>query len=192
MFDAVILAGGGARRLSGVDKPAVMIGGESLLDRVLAAVAAAGTTVVVGPERPVRRPVLWSLEDPPGGGPVAALAAGLAHTRADCVVVLAADLPWIAPAVPRLIEALTTDASADCAALVCDARRNYLAAAWRRPALVAAISRLGDVRNQSMRRLCETATIIEVPDVDDAGHDCDTWTDINDARSRVASIEELP
>ncbi|NEC15321.1 NTP transferase domain-containing protein, partial [Streptomyces sp. SID8014] len=40
-FDAVVLAGGGARRLGGVDKPGLRVGGRALVDRVLAACAAA-------------------------------------------------------------------------------------------------------------------------------------------------------
>ena len=34
-YDAVVLAGGAARRLGGVDKPGVRVGGRALLDRVL-------------------------------------------------------------------------------------------------------------------------------------------------------------
>ena len=37
-YDAVLLAGGGAARLGGVVKPALQVGGVTLLDRVLAAV----------------------------------------------------------------------------------------------------------------------------------------------------------
>ncbi|MGW4109093.1 NTP transferase domain-containing protein, partial [Streptomyces sp. NPDC004976] len=36
-YDAVVLAGGAARRLGGADKPGVRVGGRALLDRVLAA-----------------------------------------------------------------------------------------------------------------------------------------------------------
>ncbi|MFE1500369.1 NTP transferase domain-containing protein, partial [Streptomyces albidoflavus] len=36
-YDAVVLAGGAARRLGGSDKPAVRVGGRPLLDRVLGA-----------------------------------------------------------------------------------------------------------------------------------------------------------
>ncbi|NGO81562.1 NTP transferase domain-containing protein [Streptomyces sp. YC504] len=76
-YDAVVLAGGAAKRLGGVDKPAVQVGGRALLDRVLTACAAAGTTVVVAPPRPTLRPVVWAREEPAGGGPLAALAAGV-------------------------------------------------------------------------------------------------------------------
>jgi len=48
-FDAVVLAGGSARRLGGRDKPALDVGGRSMLDAVVTACAAADRTVVVGP-----------------------------------------------------------------------------------------------------------------------------------------------
>ncbi|MFJ2828735.1 NTP transferase domain-containing protein [Streptomyces sp. NPDC087263] len=106
-YDAVVLAGGAARRLGGVDKPAVRVGGRALLDRVLAACAGAATTVVVAEPRPTARPVVWARENPPGGGPLAALGAGLRHTTAEYVVVLSADLPFLeAGTVRRLVEAL--------------------------------------------------------------------------------------
>ena len=80
-FDAVVLAGGSGRRLGGVDKAALEVAGATLLDRVLLASAGAGRTVVVGPPRRTVRDVIWTLEDPPAGGPLAGLEAGL---RALC------------------------------------------------------------------------------------------------------------
>ena len=87
--------------MGGVDKPALEVGSSTLLDRVIAAVPGAARVVVVGPERATERPVTWTREDPPGGGPVAALAAGLPHVTAPRVVLLAADLP--------LLDAATVD-----------------------------------------------------------------------------------
>ncbi|MFE9431918.1 NTP transferase domain-containing protein [Streptomyces sp. NPDC006640] len=106
-YDAVVLAGGSARRLGGADKPGVRVGGRALLDRVLAACADAAVTVVVAEPRATARPVRWAREDPPGGGPVAALDAGLRHTTAPYVVVLSADLPFLdEKTVRRLLDAL--------------------------------------------------------------------------------------
>jgi len=102
-YDAVVLAGGGGRRLGGIDKPGIVVGGATLLDRVLAAVAGASAVVVVGPERPVVRPVCWAREDPVGGGPLAALAAGLSHVEASVLVLLAADLPFLDSATVGLL-----------------------------------------------------------------------------------------
>jgi molybdopterin-guanine dinucleotide biosynthesis protein A len=50
-FDAVILAGGRARRLGGVDKPGLTVGGRTLAEAVVSAVAGAEAVIVVGPER---------------------------------------------------------------------------------------------------------------------------------------------
>ncbi|WP_165840672.1 NTP transferase domain-containing protein, partial [Streptomyces scopuliridis] len=59
-YDAIVLAGGAAKRLGGADKPGVRVGGRSLLDRVLAACEGAARTVVVGGRRPTARPVRWA------------------------------------------------------------------------------------------------------------------------------------
>ena len=78
-FDAVVLAGGTARRLGGVSKPDVELAGRRLLDHALAATAGARRVVVVAPASvAVPDGVTRTLEDPPHGGPVAGLAAGLA------------------------------------------------------------------------------------------------------------------
>ncbi|MEU9483264.1 DUF6457 domain-containing protein [Streptomyces decoyicus] len=107
-YDTIVLAGGAARRLGGADKPSLSVGGRPLLDRVLAACPDAAITVVVGPRRPATRDVVHALEDPPGGGPLAALDAGLRHTTAPTVLVLSADLPFLTAAtVQSLLEAAT-------------------------------------------------------------------------------------
>src|SRR5829696_2324717 len=106
---AVVLAGGRARRLGGVDKPALAVGGRSLLDGVLAACEGAAPIVVVGPRRETAVAVRWAREEPPYGGPLAALAAGLrlVPATAEVTAVLAADLPNLGPdAVRRLRAAL--------------------------------------------------------------------------------------
>lgn len=96
-YDVVVLAGGEARRLGGADKPGLVVGGRTLLERVVAAVPGAGRVVVVGPERDLPG-VVFTREDPPGGGPVPALRAGLREVTAPRVVLLAADLPFLTPA----------------------------------------------------------------------------------------------
>jgi molybdopterin-guanine dinucleotide biosynthesis protein A len=143
--------------------------------------------VAVGPVRDTRARVTWCREDPPGAGPVAAIAAGLAQVDADTVVVLAADLPWIAPAVPVLIAHLD---DADVAVLVdTGGRRNYLAAAWRHETLARAITAIGDPAGAGARELFRSVEVIEVPDPSGWGNDCDTWADVDEARRRVQREE---
>ncbi|MDT5040276.1 MAG: hypothetical protein QOE51_1261 [Actinoplanes sp.] len=181
MFDAIVLAGGTARRLGGVDKPQLRVAGRSLLDRAVQAVRAAERIVVVGPEQPVAGPVTFCREEPPGGGPVAAIAAGLAATAADVVVVLAADLPWVAPAVPVLLAAVP----ASGVALLVDGsgRPNHLAAAWRRADLNRALARVGNPSGAAMRALVADVVQVRVPDAGGWGRDCDTWDDVAEARA---------
>jgi molybdopterin-guanine dinucleotide biosynthesis protein A len=94
-YDGVVLAGGAARRLGGVSKPAITVGGRALLDISLDALAGAATTIAVGAPMSTSRPVTWTREDPIGGGPVAALAAALPIVTAPHIVLLAADLPFV-------------------------------------------------------------------------------------------------
>jgi molybdopterin-guanine dinucleotide biosynthesis protein A len=181
VFDAIVLAGGTARRLGGVDKPQLRVAGRSLLDRAVAAVADAEQIVVVGPVQPVDRDVTFCREDPPGGGPVAAIAAGLPATSADLVVVLAADLPWIAPAIPVLVGAVP--ASGPAVLVDASGRPNHLAAAWRRSQLSAALDRLGPPGGTAMRALVADLAPEYIWDGGGWGRDCDTWDDVAEARA---------
>jgi molybdopterin-guanine dinucleotide biosynthesis protein A len=178
-FDAIVLAGGSARRLSGADKPMIEIHGRTLLDFALESVRDAGRIVVVGPRRDGIEGVTWRREKPPGGGPVAALAAGLPDIGADIVVVLAADLPGIAPAVPVLLGAL---ADHEAAVLSAGGRLNYLAAAWHVGALRNRVSALTQPAGASMRSVMAGADVLAVPDDQGWSADCDTWDDIERAR----------
>ncbi len=126
---------------------------------------------------------MWCREDPPGGGPVAALAAAVPHTAADTCVVLAADLPCVGR---RGRAAAALRVPADGAALLVDAdgRANYLAAAWRRAALVAALAarRAGGCRARRCAHCCAACRSVPVPDAGGWGADCDTWADVEAAR----------
>jgi molybdenum cofactor guanylyltransferase len=95
-YAAVVLAGGAGRRMGGRDKPALPVGGVPMRERVLTAVADASPRILVGPG-PAITGVRLTREMPPGGGPVAAVAAGLAllDTEIPVVALLAADLPLL-------------------------------------------------------------------------------------------------
>ncbi len=132
---AVVLCGGQSRRL-GRDKTAEALGDTTVLDHLLDALPQAWLVVVVGATRPTTRPVTWAREDPPGGGPLAATAAGLALATGDLIVVIAGDMPFAAPAASRLVSALVTaienDAGLDAVtASDGDGRPNPLLTAYR-------------------------------------------------------------
>jgi molybdopterin-guanine dinucleotide biosynthesis protein A len=187
-FDAVVLAGGAARRLGGEDKPGLVVGGATLLDRVLAACAEAGVTVVVGPKRATARAVRWAREEPPGGGPVAGLAAGLAHVTAEVTLLLAADLPFLdAAAVRRLLDALAAAPEVDGAVLVdAEGREQLLTAAYRTAPLRAALAAVGEPDGARLRAVTAALRTLRLPDTTDVAVDCDTWDDVERARERAA------
>jgi molybdopterin-guanine dinucleotide biosynthesis protein A len=188
-YDAVVLAGGAARRLGGTDKPGVRVGGRALLDRVLTACAGADTTVVVADPRPTARPVVWAREEPPGGGPVAALAAGLRRTTAAYVVVLSADLPFLdAATVRRLLGTLGTSGAEGAVLTDPEGRDQPLVAAYRSTALHRELARLATehagLTGLPLRNLVTRLDLTRVADPV-ASFDCDTWDDIAAARSRI-------
>jgi molybdopterin-guanine dinucleotide biosynthesis protein A len=196
-YDAVVLAGGAARRLGGgTDKPALTVGGLPLLDRVLAGCAGARGVVVVGPERATVLPVRWVREQPPGGGPVAAVAAALPQVTAGVLLLLAADLPFFSASVAEaLVAALAEEPggepAVDAAVLVdADGRDQPLAAAYRAVPLRAALTALvaahgGDPAGLPLRRLVGGLATRRLPDRTGAALDCDTWDDLARARARA-------
>ncbi|MBQ1031115.1 NTP transferase domain-containing protein [Micromonospora sp. C97] len=174
-YAAVVLAGGAARRMGGVDKPALPVGGRPMRDRVLAAVADATPRVLVGAAQGVPAGVRVVREDPPGGGPVPAAAAGLALLDPDTALValLAGDLPLLTrAAISDLLnhfdgESARTEPAGDRSASapppsggergpdgVCfvdgDGRRQSLCGVWRVAALRAALDRLAVERGGSL------------------------------------------
>ncbi|MEU3931367.1 NTP transferase domain-containing protein [Streptomyces sp. NPDC029044] len=188
-YDAVVLAGGAARRLGGADKPGVRVGGRPLLDRVLAACATARTTVVVAAPRPTARPVTWAREDPPGGGPLAALDAGLRHTTAEHVVVLSADLPFLdETTVDRMLSTLRTSGRDGVLLTDPGGRDQPLVAAYRAPRLREELALLagrhGALAGLPLRRLTAELDLTRISDPV-ASFDCDTWDDIATARARI-------
>ena len=182
-FDAVVLAGGQARRLGGADKPGLELGGRSLLQRVLDACRDAGRVVVVGPPRDLPGGVVQVREHPPGGGPVPAVRAGLPHVTAPCVAVLAADLPFLDA---RTLAQLREQAQGHDGALLLDdeGREQWLCGVWSTPALRAALDELQSPRlREALSRL--DAVRLPEPATAAAWFDCDTDDDVRRAQARI-------
>jgi molybdenum cofactor guanylyltransferase len=106
---AVVLAGGASRRFA-PDKLAEQLEGQPLLDRVLESLPEQVTEViVVGAAREVARPVIFSSEEPAGGGPAAGLIAGLRRAleeSSDAIVTLPGDAPFAGQAADLLLNRL--------------------------------------------------------------------------------------
>ena len=108
---AILLAGGRGSRLGGRDKAAIELGGERLVDRVAAAARAAGAApiVVVGPDTSAPSGCVAAREDPPFGGPLAALAAALPALRRAVVGAGAETATGAGAAAPEWLLLLSCD-----------------------------------------------------------------------------------
>lgn len=160
-YAAIVLAGGKSARL-GRDKTRVEVGGRSALDRVLAALDDTAQVVVVGVPRAVDRPdVVWTQEEPPGGGPAAGVAVAAGLVSAPWAVVLAGDLPMVdAATVHRLLAG--AEGPYDGAVLVdAEGRRQHLCVAVRTTALRRRAVE-GGWHGAPMWRLLEALTLAEV------------------------------
>jgi molybdenum cofactor guanylyltransferase len=189
-FAAVVLAGGAARRMGGAAKPALRVGGRPMLTRVLEATLQARPRIVVGPlELTPLLPsgVSLTIEDEPGSGPVAGLAAGV-HLLTDSVrevAVLASDLPFVTADVLSGLRARLAS-PAEVAVLVDDTGLpQWLCAVWRHDALARRLSNLGNPAGRSMRDLVDGAVVervsVAAPDGPPPWFDCDTDDDIRQA-----------
>ncbi|HEU0181519.1 MAG TPA: NTP transferase domain-containing protein [Agromyces mariniharenae] len=186
ILDAVILMGGRAERLGGAAKGDLRVDGRTLLERVVDAADVARDRVVVGEVGASVLPIDVRVvrEEPPFGGPAAAVAAGV-HALggdADAVLLLAGDQPFVAAAIAPLLDALGRGAAdADGARAVdADGRAQHLTCVVRRPALEAAVAAASDGRSLdgvSMRRLLEPLRLVDVAVPPEATMDVDTWAD---------------
>lgn len=134
----LVLCGGGSRRL-GRDKALIPVGGEALVDRVVARlrVVCAPVWLAVGddPERLAGRADGVVLDEPPGAGPLAGIAAGLAAAPAEAVAVCAVDHPHPSPAL--LAELAVLAAGRPAAVPVVEGVPQPLHAVWTVAALPA-------------------------------------------------------
>ncbi|MGQ0841754.1 molybdenum cofactor guanylyltransferase [Actinokineospora sp.] len=175
---AIVLAGGRGDRLGGVDKPALVVGGRSLLATALHAVSGADQVIVVGPRRPTATPVRWTREDEPGSGPVAALAAGVAalaeSTSDTLVVLLAADLPAVTAATVRRLR----EAPGGSGVVLVDGagRDQWLLSAWPIGLLRTALPARPE--GAALRRVLGGLGPARLSDLDGSAADLDTSADL--------------
>ncbi len=203
MHDLIIVAGGRATRLGGVDKTALVFDGRPLLIRAVDAGIDSGArnTVVVGYDGELALPghVWRAFEDPRWGGPAAAIVAGLRRLGSpaqedaaidadaendtnDLVAVLAADLLHPAEALATLLsraEAVLADEPELAGAVAIDSagHRQVLLGVFRTHPLVAATLAAGSAENLSVRSILGSLALAEILIDDELLADVDTAGD---------------
>lgn len=171
----IVLAGGRSSRM-GDDKAALVLDGRTLLQRTVDVLSSvADEIVIVGapgralPPVTTARPCRRADDAVEGEGPLAGIAAGLEAVRAPVAVVVACDMPWIEPALLRLLfdEA---ERGARLAVPLADGRPQPLCSAWRSDALavVQAHLRAGD---RAVMSVAEDLEAVRLPPETYAGAD---------------------
>lgn len=160
-FDAIVLAGGRGSRLGAPSKPEYVVGGRRLVDVALSSASSARRIVLVGPG-PAPQGVLLTREDPPFGGPVAAVAAGFAvlPDHAAWTVLLACDLPGAEAGVAQLLSADPESTSDGVCLLDADGRLQWLLGCYRTEALAGRLAHRGDPPLTAMYRLLEPLQLL--------------------------------
>lgn len=113
MISALILAGGRARRLGGVDKRLLVVEGMPIFERQVTALRERVSEIIVsqragGPDIAGYRTVRDEVSN---GGPLAGIAAGLAAARTPWLLVVAGDMPYVQGALVDAMRARATEAT---------------------------------------------------------------------------------
>lgn len=187
---AIVVGGGGGERLGGVSKPDLMLGGVRLIDRVcgvLLEACGAGCVAVVPPTVRVPEGIVRTLEDPPSGGPLAGIDAGLRALGVDdnvLVVVASVDAPGVAGLLPALLGSPLGSDSEGRIAVGGDPQPfdQYLMGVYRagalRRVLDEAVAALGSVRGVGVRRVLRVLALERVSVDADVCRDIDTPEDV--------------
>lgn len=196
-----ILAGGRGSRLGGVDKASLDLAGRPLLDYVIAAAGplAQAALIIANDDRFADDPRFAVVRDPePHAGVLPALLAALDAATTPLLLLVACDMPFIAP--PLVEELVRLAGDADVVMPFVGGYDQPMLAAYRvatcRAAIRAALARgqrrmiafLGDVRT---RRVAEQDLRAVDPELR-SFFNVNTPEDLDAARALVGTADRLP
>jgi molybdopterin-guanine dinucleotide biosynthesis protein A len=181
---AIVLAGGRSRRF-GRDKLVEDVDGVRMLDRATDSVRNLAAEIIVvvaatgGPAAPGGVTVVRDTE--PDAGPLAGLVAGLAATRANRIIVVGGDMPFLVETVLAALLATLRDPAVEVAALEHDGLPRPLPIAVRRdPALRAAQASLG-AGDHRLRAILEALSTTVIPET--------TWRALDPTARTLADVD---
>ncbi len=194
----IVLAGGGSRRM-GAEKCMLDLGGRTLLQRVIDALDAVADEVAVVTAPHVPPPLVQSsrslyraVDAIPDGGPLVAILAGLGQTSAPVAISVACDLPFVRPALLRLL-AERVEAGASFVVPVHEGRPQLLCSAWDGDAAALAIRTRIDAGDRAVGDMLDTLDAELVPpevwrDADPEGA---SFVNLNTPEDLAAARERL-
>ena len=160
-WSAMILTGGQSTRF-GSDKSKARLGEQTLLAHLLSDLPLTIEIVIVGPVSEHISPNLrFVQENPRGGGPVAALNAGIELIDTEFVALIATDMPFAVRIIKSLFNSL--DSARDgVIPLDGEGVAQTLCAIYRTAPLREALIKLGNPAGRSMRSLAALLDLYEV------------------------------
>lgn len=193
---AIILTGGRGERLGGVQKALITVEGAPLIEHAIGAARAAGAEQIVIVGDPVvgagivdDSGVVVVREDPPFGGPLAGLEAGLANVDSEWVLLLAGDLPNAREAVVELrdsVQTVTADGAVDGVCFIdSEGFPQRLTGQYRTDALRRKLAEVnetqGGTAGKPLRLAFHGLEIVTIPDTQGLTRDIDTPEDLDAA-----------
>jgi molybdopterin-guanine dinucleotide biosynthesis protein A len=189
----LILAGGGAVRLGGVDKAQIQLGGETLLARAIAAIQSFAAPIAIsgGPAPHASEvaglPVLTDVS--PGAGPLAGIAAGLkwaAVEGMDWLAVRPVDTPFLDAAA---YEQLVAGSDAEPIQIAETTRTQWLVALIRTD-LWQAAAEASAGEDKSIAHFAKLVGMSKIPmaDLAPAFDNINTPEDLSAARARAETL----
>jgi molybdopterin-guanine dinucleotide biosynthesis protein A len=194
-LSVILLAGGSSRRM-GSDKANIEFGSGTLLTFQLEQIPSTFSVVVVGETIDTRSEVTGPMitgptitctrENPPGAGPVAALAAGLEQVNTPAIALLAVDAPF---ALPRLLRCKLDPNSHALIPREHGGKVQYLGGLYRSESLRRALEQLDSPADKSMREL--TAHLPSIDYLELGPEDGQDFMDIDTPQDLVTAREFL-
>jgi len=184
-LSVMILTGGTSKRF-GSDKSEALIDGRALIDHLIGQIPTGLPTVIVGPDRDSYGAEIQVVQESPAlGGPVSAIAAGVALVKTELVAIFATDMPFGPLLIPNLLAAL--DLACDAVVPIDDGGFvQPLGAIYRVNSLLKALESFETVTGESMRNLLSYLKVVKIPIDDSIAHfliDIDTQADLRKAVS---------
>ena len=157
----MILTGGRSTRF-GSDKSKAQLGEQTLLAHLLSGLPSTTEIVIVGPVFEHAPPNLrFVQENPRGGGPVAALHAGIDLIDTEFVALIATDMPFAVRVIRTLFDSVEL-ARDGVIPLDREGVAQTLCAIYRTASLRRALTTLGNPEGRSMRSLAALLDLYEV------------------------------
>ncbi|QSX37393.1 molybdenum cofactor guanylyltransferase MobA [Shewanella sedimentimangrovi] len=172
-IDAVVLAGGKARRMDGDDKGLVLLAGQPLIVHTLNRLKNQVTRILINANRNGDRYAEFGHQVISDGnldfaGPLAGILSALHHTSAELLLVVPCDCPQLPEdLLPRLLAGLEQE-NAELA-IACDAQRSHPVVMLLRTELKQAIADYLSTGERRVEHWCQSRKLAKVSFADKPG-----------------------